>query len=104
MSPVLLPRLGDAARDRLAVAARLLATFLLGYALTAALSVVTALLLPLEPAQAVEAAGCLSFLAAVAIPCWAFHARSVLRVCLWLGSWTLAAAALAWLLRHGGAA
>lgn len=89
---------------RWAVASRVLAAALGGYALTSALTVLLALLWPLPKDQAVLAASMLSFtLYAVAV-IWVFSVRSVTHA--WLGMLipTAVVALLCWLLQTGGPA
>lgn len=66
-----------------AVLSRLLAALLGGYALSALLTAVLALHLPLEPSEAMLVGTMLSFLAYALAVMWAFAARHALRA--WTG-------------------
>lgn len=94
---------GSTAAYRWAVASRVLAAALGGYALASSLTVLLALIWPLPKSQAVLAATMLSFtLYAVAV-IWVFSVRSVTRA--WLGMLipTGVAALSCWALQSGGA-
>ena len=95
---------GLSARYRWAVASRVAAAALGGYALTSAATVVLALLWPIPKAQGVLAATMLSFVIYTVAVLWAFHARSLWRVWGVMLGGTALLAALAWLLDAGGAA
>ena len=69
--------------ERAAVLSRLLAALLGGYALSALLTAVLALHLPLEPSEAVLVGTMLSFLVYALAVMWAFAARHALRA--WTG-------------------
>ena len=88
---------------RWAVASRVLAAALGGYALASALTVLLALLWPLPKDQAVLADTMLSFIQYAAAVIWVFSVRSVTRA--WLGMLipTVLVAALCWVLQAGGA-
>jgi hypothetical protein len=90
-----------AARYRLAVASRVLAAVIGGYALTSALTVLLALVSPVSPPK--MAAQLVSFPLYLCLLLWIFHARSVARVWGWLVFWTLVAVALCWWTLQGGA-
>ena len=70
-------------RYRLMVASRILAAVIGGYALTAALSVLLALLLPVSRSEATLAATMLSFILYAVVVLWVFATSSATRA--WLG-------------------
>ncbi|TDS78793.1 iron transporter [Comamonas sp. JUb58] len=89
-------------RYRLAVASRVLAAALGGYALTSAATLLLALLWPAPKAQGILWATMLSFaLYAVAV-IWVFHTKTAARA--WLGMLvaTAVCSGLAWMLWLGG--
>lgn len=92
------------ARYRWAVASRVAAAMLGGYALTSAATVLVSLLWPIPQAQAVMAATMLSFTVYALVIIWAFHAASIKRVWAVMLIGTAALSALAWLLGAGGGA
>ncbi|WP_404809813.1 DUF3649 domain-containing protein [Methylobacillus caricis] len=96
--------MSETARYRLAVASRIAAAVVAGYALASAVSILFALLLPVPRAEAVLASTMLSFAVYAGIVIWVFHARSATRA--WIGLLVpLAVISLAcWLLMPGGAA
>ena len=96
--------MSEIARYRLMVASRILAAVVVGYALTSAVSILLALLLPVSKAEAVLASTMLSFAIYAAVVIWVFQARSAARA--WVGLLVpLAVLSLAcWLLMPGGAA
>ncbi|MGY1489093.1 DUF3649 domain-containing protein [Methylobacillus pratensis] len=96
--------MSETARYRLAVASRIVAAVVAGYALASAVSILFALLLPVSRAEAVLASTMLSFAVYAGIVIWVFHARSATRA--WIGLLVpLAVISLAcWLLMPGGAA
>ncbi|MDR5172069.1 DUF3649 domain-containing protein [Methylobacillus flagellatus] len=96
--------MSETARYRLAVASRIVAAVVAGYALASAVSILFALLLPVSKAEAVLASTMLSFAVYAGIVIWVFHARSATRA--WIGLLVpLAVISLAcWLLMPGGAA
>lgn len=99
------PSVSEGARYRMSVASRVLAAAFGGYALTSALAVLLALLLPLEHAQAVVLGMNMGFLIAIPILLWTFHTRSAARAWGWLALWTAVVSGLCWWLMHhaGGA-
>lgn len=96
--------MSETARYRLAVASRIVAAVVAGYALASAVSILFALLLPVSRAEAVLASTMLSFAVYAGIVIWVFHARSATRA--WIGLLVpLAVISLAcWLLTPGGTA
>lgn len=78
-----LPRLGEHARYRLGVASRAVAAIVLGYGLTAVVTALLALALPMARADAVITATLLSFAIYTCAVLWVFAARSATRA--WLG-------------------
>ncbi len=96
--------MSEIARYRWMVASRTLAAVVVGYALTSAVSILLALLLPVSKAEAVLASTMLSFAIYAAVVIWVFQARSATRA--WVGLLVpLAVLSLAcWLLMPGGAA
>lgn len=96
--------MSETARYRLAVASRIVAAVVAGYALASAVSILFALLLPVSKAEAVLASTMLSFAVYAGIVIWVFHARSATRA--WIGLLVpLAVISLAcWLLMPGGVA
>lgn len=96
--------MNDSARYRLSVASRVLAAAVGGYALTSALAILMALLLPTGRAQAVMLASDIGFLVYVSILLWAFHTPTAKRAWGWLLFWTGTVALFSWWLLQGGAA
>lgn len=96
--------MSEIARYRLMVASRIFAAVVVGYALTSAVSILLALLLPVSKAEAVLASTMLSFALYAGIVIWVFQARSAMRA--WVGLLVpLAVLSFAcWLLMPGGAA
>ncbi|MFL9609583.1 DUF3649 domain-containing protein [Methylobacillus sp. Pita2] len=96
--------MSETARYRLAVASRIVAAVVAGYALASAVSILFALLLPVSRAEAVLASTMLSFAVYAGIVIWVFHARSATQA--WIGLLVpLAVISLVcWLLMPGGAA
>lgn len=96
--------MSEIARYRWMVASRMLAAVVVGYALTSAVSILLALLLPVSKAEAVLASTMLSFALYAGIVIWVFQARSATRA--WVGLLVpLAVLSLVcWLLMPGGAA
>ncbi|MBW7901929.1 MAG: DUF3649 domain-containing protein [Rhodocyclaceae bacterium] len=92
------------ARYRWAVASRVAAAALGGYALTSAATVALALLWPIPKAQAVLAATMLSFTLYTVAVLWAFATPSATRAWGGMLAGTAALAGVAWLLGAGGAA
>lgn len=84
MSKLIAVKLTQQTRYRLLVASRILAAIIGGYALTSALSVLLALLLPVSRSEATLAATMLSFVVYAVVVLWVFAARSVMRVWLTL--------------------
>jgi hypothetical protein len=89
------------ARYRLSVTSRVLAAVIGGYALTSALTVLLALISPIDPPK--MAAQLVSFPLYLCLLLWIFHAKSVARTWGWLVLWTLVAVALCWWKLKGGA-
>lgn len=89
---------------RLAVASRVVAAALGGYALTSAATVLLALVWPAPQTQAMLWASMLSFAIYSVVVIWVFMARSATRAWVGVVSITAVLAALAWLLKSGGAA
>ena len=96
--------MSEIARYRLMVASRIFAAVVVGYALTSAVSILLALLLPVSKAEAVLASTMLSFALYAGIVIWVFQARSAMLA--WVGLLVpLTVLSLAcWLLMPGGAA
>ena len=92
------------ARYRWAVASRVVAAFVGGYALMSAATVVIALLWPLPKAQALLTATMLSFALYTVFVLWAFHARDLRWVWGAVVGGTVLLSLAAWLLGAGGAA
>ncbi len=94
---------GPSARYRWAVASRVAAAALGGYALTSAATVVLALLWPIPRPQAVMAATMLSFTLYTIAVIWAIHTTSATRAwCGMLGG-TVLLAVIGWMLGAGAA-
>lgn len=89
---------------RLAVAARVLAAALGGYALASAATVLLALIWPGPQSEALLWASMLGFAIYSLVVIWVFMARSATRAWVGVVSITAVLAALAWLLKSGGAA
>lgn len=91
-------------RDRLAVASRILAAVVGGYALTAAIAILLALVWPIPKAEAVLASTMLSFAIYAAVVIWVFATRSATRA--WVGLLVPLAVVglLCWWLMPGGGA
>lgn len=89
---------------RLSVASRVLAAAVGGYALTSALAISIALLLPVGRAHAVMLASDIGFLIYVPILLWAFHTPTAKRAWGWLLFWTGTVSLCSWWLMQGGAA
>ncbi|SNR79928.1 Protein of unknown function [Methylobacillus rhizosphaerae] len=91
-------------RDRLAVASRILAAVVGGYALTAAIAILLALVWPIPKAEAVLASTMLSFVIYAAVVIWVFATRSAARA--WVGLLVPLAVVglLCWWLMPGGGA
>jgi len=89
---------------RWAVASRVVAAALGGYALSSAATVLLALLWPAPQAQALLWASMLSFAVYTGAVIWVFTTRSASRAWAGMVIVTAALAALAWLLRTWGAA
>lgn len=94
---------GLSARYRWTVASRVAAAALGGYALSSAATVLMALLWPAPKAQAVLWATMLSFVIYTVVVIWAFTTRSATRAWAGMLIGTAVLAALAWLLKNGGA-
>jgi hypothetical protein len=95
----------SALRYRLAVAGRLLAAIPANYVLTAIIAALLARLLPMPRQEASVAAMLLSFAIFAGIAMAAFHARSGVRLWLWLGGLIVVlGGALALSLQLGGRA
>lgn len=90
-----------AARYRWAVASRVVAAVVGGYALTSAATVLLALLWPLPQAEAVLAASMLSFLLYAGVIVWIFAVKRLRTVWLGLLSATALCSVLSWLLLPG---
>ena len=89
---------------RWAIASRVAAAALGGYALTSVATVVLALLWPAPKAQALLWASMLSFVVYAVAVIWVFATRSATRAWGGLLGATALLAALAWLLKTGGGA
>lgn len=89
---------------RLAVASRVVAAALGGYALASAATVLLALAWPGPQAQALLWASMLSFAIYSVVVIWVFMARSATRAWGGVVSITAVLAVLAWLLKSGGGA
>lgn len=89
---------------RLAVASRVVAAALGGYALASAATVLLALAWPAPQSQALLWASMLSFTIYSVVVIWVFMARSATRAWIGVVATTAVLAALAWLLKSGGAA
>lgn len=89
---------------RLAVASRVVAAAIGGYALASAATVLLARVWPGPQAQAMLWASMLSFAIYSLVVIWVFMARSATRAWIGVVSVTGVLAALAWLLQSGGAA
>ncbi|MGP1717614.1 MAG: hypothetical protein ACTS9Y_10595 [Methylophilus sp.] len=103
MKKITAMKLSKLARYRLMVASRILAAIIGGYALTSALSVLLALLLPVSRSEATLAATMLSFVLYAAVVLWVFAARSVMHIWLWLIGAALPSWLLCWWLMPGAA-
>ena len=89
---------------RLAVASRVVAAALGGYALASAATVLLALIWPGPRSEALLWASMLSFAIYSVVVIWVFVARTATRAWIGVVSITAVLAALAWLLKSGGAA
>jgi len=89
---------------RWAVASRVTAATLGGYALTSAATVLLALIWPIPRAQALLSATMLSFAVYTVAVLWVFSTRSHLRAWAWLIGLTAVLSALAWAIERGAAA
>lgn len=89
---------------RLAVASRVMAAAIGGYALASAATVLLALAWPAPKAQAMLWASMLSFAIYSVVVIGVFMARSATRAWVGVVATTAVLAALAWLLKSGGAA
>lgn len=103
MKKIIAMKFTKMARYRLMVASRILAAIIGGYALTSALSVLLALLLPVSRSEATLAATMLSFALYAAVVLWVFAARNVMHVWLGLSGAALPLWLLCWWLMPGAA-
>lgn len=96
--------LAEDTRYRLGVTSRILAAVLGGYALSAAIAALLALVWPLPRADAVLASTMLSFTVYTLIIIWVFSTRSASRA--WLGMIVplVLVSAVVWLLKQGAGA
>ncbi|MET4576391.1 DUF3649 domain-containing protein [Ottowia thiooxydans] len=96
--------LGEAASYRLAVASRVLAAVIGGYALTSVMVMLLSVIWPAPRAQAVMWASMLSFALYAAVTVWVFATSSATRAWVGLLTATAVVALLLWLFRAGAAA
>lgn len=91
-------------RYRLMVVSRILAAMIGGYALTAAISVLLALLLPVSRAEATQASTMLSFIIYAVVVIWVFSTRTATRAWIGLLVTALPLGLICWWLIAGGKA